>query len=408
MNEGFENINRDIDGGAEVEIGSNSDSRAVEDVGADFGDEYEENLNESLNTDMGGDVDVDADLENDIGQNLNSEIDENINTLIEENRKDTSSNDINLNTDSEEDHRQNDYSDDFVDNGTFIDKDISCNIDEDLNNTEIAEDGEQQIFDIDLEADENLHSYEIVDDKEGGNNCEPSDDLDLNIESNITSDSEAIENPEQLEFIEEAYEIEQELLSEVEENLEENEISDIDNSNRFDEVEDLFDNEICIEESSEREEKEVFEVNIENEVLSDILIRFNQEKWDQLSQDDQKEAITQLADCIENDLGIENRPDIVYYYIEDKSDFGYSCKGELGINEFNMDNSVETVDTVAHECRHQYQREHAADPQSELDYEFRENFKDIKDHKDDYQAYLEQILERDAREYAQRIKDQMG
>lgn len=146
---------------------------------------------------------------------------------------------------------------------------------------------------------------------------------------------------------------------------------------------------------------------LEQERLGEILSGFKQENWDKLTSGEQKEAIGQLADYNADVLGIKNKPNIVYYNNEDPGDYGYSLEGEIGINEYTMGDSNETADTIAHEYRHQYQREQSQNPQSELDLKFRDNFENYIRPEDDFQGYQDQILESDAREYAQRLKDRI-
>lgn len=72
-----------------------------------------------------------------------------------------------------------------------------------------------------------------------------------------------------------------------------------------------------------------------------------------------------------------------------------------------MGDAAETADTIAHESRHCWQHERADNPETEQDYQFKENFDDYVRPEDDYRAYKNQIVESDARDYATSITDRI-
>lgn len=152
-------------------------------------------------------------------------------------------------------------------------------------------------------------------------------------------------------------------------------------------------------------EREVDQKNdISNEV-KDSLENFNQERWERMSPEEQKEAITELRDCVATDLELDNKPEVKFYDVPDSTDFGgYSAKeNAIYINEYNMGDARETADTIAHESRHCWQHERAENPQTEQDYEFKENFEDYVSPSDDYQEYKNQPVEVDAKQYATEV-----
>lgn len=136
------------------------------------------------------------------------------------------------------------------------------------------------------------------------------------------------------------------------------------------------------------------------------LERFNKNTWEQLTVREQKQAIEQLADYNADLLGVEDKPQIIYYNIEDPSDFGgYSEElNAIYINEYNLGDAEETVDTISHEYRHKYQHERAERLENERDLEFKESFDNYIRPEDDFAAYQDQLVEADAREYAEVIK----
>lgn len=134
---------------------------------------------------------------------------------------------------------------------------------------------------------------------------------------------------------------------------------------------------------------------------------FEQTKWDDMSIDERQEAVNNLADSVAEDLGLENKPDIKYYQSDEPGDYGGFSASEnaIYINENQMDDAVETADTIAHESRHCWQHEYAEKSDTPQAREFRENFEDYIRPEDDYRGYRNQPVEVDAREYAENVTD---
>lgn len=143
---------------------------------------------------------------------------------------------------------------------------------------------------------------------------------------------------------------------------------------------------------------------------SEVLSPFKQGNWEQLTIQEQKQAVEKLADYNAEILGVDDKPRIVYYNVEDPCDFGgYSAKqNAIYINEYNMHDAAETADTISHEYRHKYQHERAEKLETERDLEFKEGFDNYIRAEDDYQGYKEQLVEADARAYAQIVKDKIS
>lgn len=148
----------------------------------------------------------------------------------------------------------------------------------------------------------------------------------------------------------------------------------------------------------------------DREKLSGILEDFQGENWEQMSIEDQKEAISHLADYNSAVLGIENKPNVEFYSNDNQGDFGGYSESDntVYVNEANLSDPIETVDTISHEFRHAYQHERALNPISDYDYQIRDNFENYVDPSRDYAGYQEQLVESDAREYAQGFKDFMN
>ena len=143
--------------------------------------------------------------------------------------------------------------------------------------------------------------------------------------------------------------------------------------------------------------------------VAEVLSPFKQDNWEQLSINEQKQAVEKLADYNAEILGIEDKPRIVYYNVDDPCNFGgYSEKqNTIYINEYNMHDAAETADTISHEYRHKYQHERANKLETQKDLEFKEGFDNYIYAEDDYQGYKEQLIESDARDYAQVVKEKI-
>lgn len=80
----------------------------------------------------------------------------------------------------------------------------------------------------------------------------------------------------------------------------------------------------------------------------------------------------------------------------------------IHINEYMLDDGAETADTVAHELWHAYQYERASNPSSPKDYEYLNNFENIIDPELDYEGYQDQLIESEARAFAEQFKGRLG
>lgn len=145
---------------------------------------------------------------------------------------------------------------------------------------------------------------------------------------------------------------------------------------------------------------------IDETKAKEVLSEFQQERWEKLTVEEQKEAIEKLGDYNAEILGVEEKPSIIYYEKRDPSAFGGFSEREnaIYINEYNMGNASETADTISHEYRHCYQHMRAEKLENERDFAFKEGFENYIRPEDDYAGYKEQLVEADAREYAENIQ----
>lgn len=155
---------------------------------------------------------------------------------------------------------------------------------------------------------------------------------------------------------------------------------------------------------------EDIQIDADPERLDNSLEKFDESNWEGLQLDEQKEAITDLANYVVDTIGLDNPPVIEYYNNEEEGDFGgYDASSNtLHINEYMLYNSGEAADTVAHELWHAHQHECAMNPQNARDYQYQYNFENYISPELGQEAYEEQLVEAEARAFASQFKDQLS
>ena len=151
------------------------------------------------------------------------------------------------------------------------------------------------------------------------------------------------------------------------------------------------------------------DVSTDMERLDSSLENFQSGTWENLSTNEQKAAMSDLADYVKDVIGFENPPDIVYYNNPVDGDYGGYSPGTntLSVNEYMLYDNNEAADTIAHELWHAYQHERAMNPQSAKDYQYQYGFDNYIRPDDDFTAYQEQLVEAEARAFAQQFKDRL-
>lgn len=165
-----------------------------------------------------------------------------------------------------------------------------------------------------------------------------------------------------------------------------------------------------IEEESLRQGFEDINIDVAEGKLNEALSDFQEECWSELSLEEQKAAIENLADYVKEVVNLDNPPKIEYYNREKNGEYGgYNpTTNTLKINEYMLYNAEEAADTIAHELWHAHQHECAENPHSALDYQYRYNFDNYISSELGQEAYENQLVEAEARAFAEQFKERIG
>lgn len=155
---------------------------------------------------------------------------------------------------------------------------------------------------------------------------------------------------------------------------------------------------------------EDIDINADQERLDDSLENFDQDNWDELTLEEQKGSMQDLANYVIDTIGFENPPQIEYYNNPREGDYGgYDAStNTLSVNEYMLGDSEEAADTIAHELWHAHQHECANNPHSARDYQYQYNFENYISPDLDHDAYEEQLIEAEARAFADQFKGRIN
>ena len=149
--------------------------------------------------------------------------------------------------------------------------------------------------------------------------------------------------------------------------------------------------------------------DINFEQLDFLLDSFQRDKWGDLSSAEQEQAMTDLADYVATDTGNTNPPEIVFR--DDMPEGAYGgYNPETNMIEINvnmLDDSIEAADTITHEMWHAYQDQAAKDPTNLRAKDYQAGFDNYISPEYDFEGYENQMVEAEAREYAQGYKDRL-
>ncbi len=147
-----------------------------------------------------------------------------------------------------------------------------------------------------------------------------------------------------------------------------------------------------------------------SENIDKCLETFQQDNWDKLSIDEKEMACSNLRDIVCEDLGIENKPRILFDENMNDNTYGTYNYNEniIKLNIQKLDCGKEMMNTIAHETRHAWQYIRANLPenmQTDQDKAFKDNFDNYIQYEDNYFGYLTQVIEADAWLYADAFID---
>jgi hypothetical protein len=150
--------------------------------------------------------------------------------------------------------------------------------------------------------------------------------------------------------------------------------------------------------------------NQNTEQLNSLLEGFTEDNWNNMELEGQKEQITGLFDYVNDVIGLKKPPKIEYYNKPEQRNYGgYDpATNTLSVNEYMLYDSNEAADTVAHELWHAYQHEKASNPQSPKDFLYQIGFENYISPSDDFDAYQSQLVEAEARAFADQFKDALA
>ncbi len=136
-----------------------------------------------------------------------------------------------------------------------------------------------------------------------------------------------------------------------------------------------------------------------------------------LSVQDKKDTISFIIEKVSNDLGIKNTPKVSFYK---GGESGVAAYNDLAKNTVYVNQDVFSsinlstlngltyenylVNILAHEVRHQYQKEHESDG-SVYGKKCKESYKNYIDYETDSTAYYKQFVEADAFDYGRQYAD---
>ena len=165
--------------------------------------------------------------------------------------------------------------------------------------------------------------------------------------------------------------------------------------------------EISMNDILNRSEEE-FSFDYDLSGMREILDKFGEETWADLSEDERMVIVEQVVSKIAEILGLNEIPKVMYFE-DDPSNCGryYSGLNILGINVCELSDPKELIDTVAHELRHAYQEQRALNPETEMDYKYLTNLSNyisplFTENGDCilFTDYQDQLIEAEARAFA--------
>lgn len=173
--------------------------------------------------------------------------------------------------------------------------------------------------------------------------------------------------------------------------------------------------EIIAEVYGRDEDEFSIEVELDSPEIKGALEPFKNENWESLSDGEKKDAVVVLKDVISKELELNTSPEIEFYTAS-PNDCGafFPEENKVMVNNNILDDSVEVVDTVAHEMRHAYQFQCALRGETHMDKLYAFNFDNYivpsldEDGVFDFIDYQDQLIEAEARAYAKLYRNEVS
>ena len=151
---------------------------------------------------------------------------------------------------------------------------------------------------------------------------------------------------------------------------------------------------------------EGIDLPIDSEDFCQSLDLFQDETWEKLSLQEQKDAMENLSEQVSDILSIDSPPSIRYYHGREGDFGGYDRRDNtLNINEDMLYDADEAADTIAHELWHCHQYHCAENPKTARDYAYQSNFENYITPDMDIDGYSNQLVEAEARGFAAQLKE---
>lgn len=180
-------------------------------------------------------------------------------------------------------------------------------------------------------------------------------------------------------------------------------------------VEEIEEQELAQEVFNPRDDFEFAEFDFEDEGLKKVLDYFDESEWEGLGKEEKKAVALVFTGYLTAKLDISKMPEVIYKNMPEDFYGGYDCESNtMIINNKLLDKPKELADTIAHEMRHAYQYERVKRGETYQDalYEYNiDNYVSAERDMDGNWVYIneyeDQLVEVEAREFAERITDVM-
>ena len=140
-----------------------------------------------------------------------------------------------------------------------------------------------------------------------------------------------------------------------------------------------------------------------------ILDYFKPENWEKLDDPDKMAVMKALVNYLSEKLDLPRPPLIrLYHGLHYQCGYYNPVSNTININVAHLDDSVETLDTIAHEARHAYQYMRAYKLENETDMLFKMNLENYVSWEMAPDLYESQLVEADARSFANYVKSKLA